>query len=288
MPRPAIADEVSNALELLSRPGALLHTASARSTMNLFSPQQRAVRAARIGREYMDLQPDVRADGLAAVVTAGPPGAGKTTALEHAGFDETYRNIDPDLVKDFLVGTALEDDTFADLLSISLPDGKPIMPMELASLIHRESVSVAENIAAVAMRAGENVILQGSLAWDGQPAQLLEQLEEFEYAALTIIDVEVDEDVAQERAIERWWLGRNDPHNALGGRYVPRYLIHDLYQSEGRTKCRTNAEVMLGMSKIPNTTLRTTSRGPDMTTESVSRKEAGPAGLDPPLNFDLG
>ncbi|WP_440710672.1 zeta toxin family protein [Herbiconiux sp. YIM B11900] len=250
-----------------------MHTDSPRSTANHYSDAQRAIRGAEVAAEFLAAQTAVERNGRVAVVTAGPPGGGKTTALQIAGFDATYRNIDPDIIKEHLVRRALKDRIYDDLLGRTLTDGLPIRPMELSSLVHRESVAISENIAAVSLRAGENVILQGSLAWEEQPARLLTQLKENEYGVLTILDVEAELATVLERAMHRWWLGRNDSSDPLGGRFVPRHLIEGLFLPSGGTKCRANAEVMLALSTIPSTSLHVSSHQSGTSTVTVTTKD---------------
>ncbi len=61
-------------------------------------------------------------DGRSAIVTAGPPAAGKSTALhaEIVGLD-TYRILDADIVKEYLIEQALDDGIYDDLLLESSP-----------------------------------------------------------------------------------------------------------------------------------------------------------------------
>lgn len=65
-----------------------------------------------------------RRDGRSAIITAGPPGAGKTTAVRTSVPDlDEYRVIDSDEVKDELIRKALQDGVYDDLLAEVLADG---------------------------------------------------------------------------------------------------------------------------------------------------------------------
>jgi hypothetical protein len=88
----------------------------------------------RLIEQYLARQSGVLLEGFAAVVTAGPPGAGKTSRLCEEGYDEEWRRIDPDIFKEMLVADATSDPDLATLLSPDLPDGRPVMPLELAAL----------------------------------------------------------------------------------------------------------------------------------------------------------
>lgn len=124
-----------------------------------------------------------------------------------------------------LLHRALDEGTFNDLLDIPLSDGLSIQPMELATLVHQESASIADSILRYCLEAGENVLLQGALGWDEYPNILLRALTKEDYSTLTILDVEVEETLALERSRERWWEGRHDPTDILGGRFVPEDVI---------------------------------------------------------------
>lgn len=272
MARPAIAQVVGEELERLSTAGAAFHTDSARATIHLFSDIERAKRTAEIGRAYLLLESDVERGGRVAIVTAGPPGAGKSTALANADLGEAFRNIDADVIKVQLLQRAVVEGTFDTFLEHRLADGGTVRPLELASLVHRESVAIADSLTTICLRRGENVIIQGSLAWDRQPYVVLDALAAFEYSDLTILDVEVDLSTALERSLDRWWAGRIDASIPMGGRYVPRSLIESLYLPDGTTKCRTNADRLYELSKDIPTTLRRTSYERGEATETVQAK----------------
>ncbi|MBW9110643.1 zeta toxin family protein [Microbacterium ureisolvens] len=275
MNRDPIAQDVARELEALAKGGA--HDAGGpRATFHLYSLTEQVRRAAEVVPAYLERDPDVGRDGQAAIVTAGPPGAGKTTALESAGLlSGSFRNIDADVVKDMLIERALHDGIFNDLLSRRLADGRPVRPRELAGLVHHESTAITHNLTQLCARRGENILVQGTLAWDQQPRVLLNMLEESEYASLTIVDVEVNLALALERALDRWWLGRVDASDPMGGRFTPSHVIEGLYLPDGSTKCRTNAEFMLAMSGQIPATLRVLSTDGDISTEVVKMRAGG-------------
>ncbi|WP_146145295.1 zeta toxin family protein [Microbacterium timonense] len=269
MSRDPISHEVARELDALAEGGA--HDAGGpHATLQLYSMPERVRRATEVIATYLERDPNVVREGQAAIVTAGPPGAGKTTALESAGLlAGSFRNIDADVVKDILLERALRDGIFDDLLSRRLADGRPVRPRELAGLVHHESTSITHNLTQLCARRGENILVQGTLAWEQQPRALLTMLEESEYAALTIVDVEVNLEVALERALNRWWLGRIDESDVLGGRFTPSHVIEGLYLPDGSTKCHANAEFMLAMSAHIPATLRVLSTDGDVSTEVV-------------------
>jgi len=133
--------------ELLAYDGPL-SPSGARSTV--MAPQnfrRGAVTPARreLWRElrgrYLARQPNVVMEGRAALLTAGVPGAGKSRAVERLGVvDEGWRRLDADVVKDYLIEDLVAAGRHEDLLGELLADGYPIMPAELATLVHEESV----------------------------------------------------------------------------------------------------------------------------------------------------
>lgn len=70
--------------------------------LNSSSLRSEAIAAARAA------QPNVTCGGHAAIVTAGPPGAGKSTAL-HAIGPTGYRVIDPDAIKEWTIARLEEE-----------------------------------------------------------------------------------------------------------------------------------------------------------------------------------
>jgi len=123
-----------------------------------------------------------------------------------------------------------------------LPDGRPLRPRELATLVHRESTQVLDMVQQRCIEAGENIVIEGTFRWDGLGARLLTELGGAGYTDLTIVDVEVTCDTALERAQVRWWTGRTDPDNELGGRFTPTAAITSLYpDGEARSICARNA-----------------------------------------------
>lgn len=248
---------VASELEMLGAPGEPLSMRGPRATTSLYLDAERVHRSVRLAREYLDLQPDVAREGRAAIVTAGPPGAGKSTTLGSSGLGGgSWREVDADKIKELIIRDELLAGTYSDLLERELSDGKPLMPLELSTLVHRESVAIASQVAAVSLRRGENIVIQGTLGWEGQTTAILKQLRGASYGELTIVDVEASLEVAIKRALDRWWSGRYDDGSALGGRFVPTSVIESLYLN-GSSKCRANATMMFELADFPSSQLIT-------------------------------
>lgn len=176
--------------------------------------------------------------GKAVIVAAGPPGAGKSSALKGLPLDG-YRQIDPDKIKDRLLDQAEHSGLLEYRKELLLPDRHGhVHQRELASHVHRCSTVIADLIRMTALSRGENVVVDGSLSWSPLVERYIDELLEAGYETATIISVETPEDVAVQRARDRWWEERvlGEP----GGRFIPEEVVRASF-TEGRSSCTTNA-----------------------------------------------
>lgn len=249
-PREDELELVHSALVELSAKGSAHAIDGPRATNRWFNEVELLRRQFEVADWYFGLQADVTVDARVAIVTAGAPGAGKSTSLARIGLlDGSYRNIDSDIIKDRLLEECSADGVFDDLLSNELADGRPVTLRELSSLVHRESTAIADAVIFESLRRGENIIMQGTLAWDEQPRILTEQLKGRDYVSLRIIDVQVSLEEALRRAKRRWRAGRIDTSDPLGGRFVNPSSIEQLYRSDGSSVCSENALVLREISQ---------------------------------------
>jgi hypothetical protein len=181
----------------------------------------------------------------AAIISAGPPGAGKSTALrERHLVDTSYRYLDADIVKDELLRRAIADGHYADLLSTTLADAHPIAPRELAALVHAESTEVIDDVREVCLQRRENVVIEGTLQWGPQGGILMAQLSARDYTDVRIVDVEVPASIAHEQAVRRWWEGRIrgiSGQDRMGGRFTPPAAVARLYEQGSVSRCAAHA-----------------------------------------------
>lgn len=197
--------------------------------------------------QYLDREKGIRRDGYAAIVTAGPPGAGKTTSMRASGVaGPGWRTLDADIVKDLLLTLDLPTRFFQELLNNRvLADGHRMHPREFASLVHLESVGILDEIRTRCLADGENVIIEGTLSWLPYSREILLALALQDYQSVTIYDVEVPEATAQERAVNRWWTGRLAAiagTDLMGGRFTPRAAIAERYSGAVRSICSAVAQ----------------------------------------------
>lgn len=192
--------------------------------------------------EFLGRHTGIATDGLAAVATAGPPAVGKSTRLEELGYGVEWRRIDSDDFKLLLIERDLHSGALAlpdEVGDLVLADGKGIMPLEISGLYHRESTAIADKAQEICMAARENVVVEGTLSWDGLAPRLVRDLVTHGYESLDVVLVEVPLKTALEQALMRWWPERRK--GGLGGRFTPAATIRGLYRTDTETMCGENA-----------------------------------------------
>lgn len=200
--------------------------------------------ASRVAAQYRAQQPDAPTRGRAALVTAGVPGAGKSTAIDAVAAG--YRRIDPDKIKDILLA---ELDS-AGLLDVRhehiLGDDQCVSPGELAGWVHRASTDVADLVRGASMQIGENYVMEGTLSWRKLTGSHVDELAIAGYERLMILDVEVPLSLAIAQSKQRWWVGRHRgrvTHGIqLGGRFISESALSQQYSARKSVSvCATNA-----------------------------------------------
>lgn len=251
-------------LNALTATGAELHRNSALATYlpgAAISTERMRFQRRLLDELFDEGRGDIGTDGLAALVTAGPPGAGKSTLVKNLNLaGEGWRVIDADDIKLRLLHAAVQDGIFEHVLARTLADGHRIMPNELSSLVHNESVLLADELIGRSLGYHENVVIEGTLSWEGLPRKYSRLLELNDYETVKIVDVEVDCATALEQAFIRWSEGRIREirgGDGMGGRFTPREAIASLYDSTGRfSRCNRNAvdffnsDTVTGFSEI--------------------------------------
>lgn len=248
---------VEEELNELTAPGSLLGKNSARATTHIYPPSDlgRIRFHNNLVEDYIAGLPKSNGDGRAVVITAGPPGAGKSTEIERLGFaKEGWKVIDSDVIKTRLLQKAYEDRIFEDILKRPLADGHPIMLNELIALVHVESTKLADMVLERCLSDQEDVVIEGTLSWEGLPQRYLRKLAEYDYRELTVLDVEVDCETALDQASDRWWRQRCEAISGrghfFGGRFTPRDAITTLYKAgEQISVCNTNSVNMFRSSQ---------------------------------------
>jgi chloramphenicol 3-O-phosphotransferase len=201
---------------------------------------------------FIQSRPEIRRDKKA-IVLAGPPGAGKSTA--QAALIQTTRtkpehwlSINADDFKDELLRQVRRDGSYDGYL---VPEevraleaaGEKFYPRELAALVHTESSILAKKARNEALASGMNVIIDGTLGNEKQARILLDRLQAAGYDVL-VADVETTQGVSEARSMSRWERGYLDAENGtatgldaeLGGRWVPQSFPASLFNEPGDTE----------------------------------------------------
>ncbi|MEV7574374.1 zeta toxin family protein [Pseudarthrobacter sp. NPDC089323] len=252
-------------MRALAKPGQPLAPDSPNATIN--NPQwfrrgrdsqleRRAVRVRlheKLKEDYLRRHPAVRQDRRA-VVLAGPPGAGKSTALKSVLGNKTtdYLTIDADEFKRALLEEARRDGSYETHI---LPDavrqlqlsGEAFYPLELSSLVHEESSMLAKQLREDAIDRGDNVIIDSVLSSPEAALQLGSILEAAGYA-IELIDVEVPYELSEQRIAARWRESYEEaltqtPGADLGGRWVPSEYARNVFDGpDGKSRPEAVAE----------------------------------------------
>lgn len=84
------------------------------------------------------------------------------------------------------------------------------------------------------------MVIDGSLSWGPLPQQYIGELLAAGYESATVISVESPEELAVERARERWWEERKS--GEPGGRFVPEAVVRACFEYR-ESSCAKNARV---------------------------------------------
>ncbi|NQD89477.1 AAA family ATPase [Paenarthrobacter sp. CM16] len=211
---------------------------------------------------FIESMPEVRR-GKKAIVLAGPPGVGKSTAqdalIQTTGTQKKHwLSINADDFKDKLLQQALRDGSYgsylmpAEVQSLEA-SGEKFYPRELAALVHAESSLLARKTRGVSLKSGLNVVIDGTLGNNKHARALLELLQAAEYDVL-VASVETTQAITEARSMGRWELGYLAAENGtakgldaeLGGRWVPLSFVASLFNEANALEsiCASNAAAM--------------------------------------------
>ncbi|MFE7051888.1 zeta toxin family protein [Streptomyces californicus] len=221
--------------------------------------------------------------GNAVLLTAGAPGAGKSTVQHRLG---SWQNEDSELgrlltsahglkVEDYV---ALDPDEFKRALyeaggmpqlspeQMALSFGRELTPAEMSGLLHREASVLHDQVGEWAQREGYNLLIDATLANETAGVARLNDLARSGYDQRVILSVEVPLETSLAQNASRWQTGRiayeqgTDPY---GGRMAPQEMIRALYAKNttglGHSISRQNAEKFVEQGLA--TGLITTERG---------------------------
>jgi predicted ABC-type ATPase len=255
-------DAHRNSVRAMAKPGQALAPDSPNATIN--NPawfrhtskgvERRAVRIRlhdQLKAQYVDAHPGVLQDRRA-VVLAGPPGAGKSTALGTVLGESVkeYLTVDADEFKRALLDTAIQDGSYAshivpDAVAARERTGEQFFPLELSSLVHEESSMLAKQLRSEAIERGDNVIIDTVLSSADSALALGAQLEAAGYS-IDVIDVEVPYSLSEQRIATRWqesYEAAVEHGHGLGGRWVPSEYAREVFDGpDGKSRPEAAAQ----------------------------------------------
>lgn len=191
-------------------------------------------------------------EGKAAILTAGVPGAGKSSAVGDVA--QGYFRIDPDEIKNLILSRMEQLGLLVDRHRFRLADGSAVSPGELSGWVHQASTAAANLARTQSLMLGENFLMEGTLQWPDLATLYPAELRRAQYEQLRILDVEVPKTVAVEQAKQRWWDGRTSAASAhgvvVGGRFISREAVESFYTDGGASVCAGRAREMFAAVEV--------------------------------------
>jgi hypothetical protein len=241
-----LTDRHYETLREFSRAGGPLRTEAPTATTNwsdayiatVPSPERRAFQRAILDRIP---QPD-GAENPVIIVTAGPPAAGKTRAVDsevvRSGIPrDQWVLADPDRLKDLILKALVADGSYRQrLLPREVTDredvGEIFFRREMASLVHEESSQIDKDLIRRTLLDGACLVIDGVLANEASARYTLKRVAvtDADYT-VSLVVVDCTREVSRIRGRRRWERGYLQALDAVsqgadrdqqpGGRFVP-------------------------------------------------------------------
>lgn len=155
--------------------------------------------------------------GRQAVMTGGPTGAGKSTALGLHHAPGSYLLLDPDLAKEALARHGGIPD---------VPGHPDLSPMERSTLVHQESMHIIEMLAQKAFASGTDVVFDGTMGNVTVTKNRITDLRQQGYKVSGLF-VDAPLSITRARVASRYRQGQRDYERGVGqgGRHVPDWVL---------------------------------------------------------------
>lgn len=213
--------------------------------------------------EYFAEKPGVLRDRQA-VITSGPPGAGKSSARRErvpASEEHLWRFVDADEFKRRLVTRMQQSGEYEAMIPAEVRSriaaGEQFAPGEFASLVHEESSILAARARSQALERGERVVFDGVNGSADKLRAQIEQLSRGGYTSVEIITVDGPKSVTRARVEHRWNESyerhlAGDPDAGHDARYVPEHITDALYgNDENYSSCARAVAKVTRREPIP-------------------------------------
>lgn len=190
------------------------------------------------------------------IVLAGPPGAGKSTALRTTLDASGFIVIDADELKSLLLQDMVKT---GDIESIMTPEvkalvkeGIPVFPAEMATAVHTESGRLKNVVMREVMREKANIVLDGAMSVRGVALATNRRFMKSKYT-YGIVNVEINQDLARQSARQRWQTSRRealaDPSKGCDARFLASSVVINTFENDGGSKTMANTLAMVADKK---------------------------------------
>ncbi len=211
----------------------------------------------RILRQTLGPQLSVgQVDPPIAILLAGPPGSGKSSA-RRALFDASderitgglnssdFVTIDADSIKEQLLDAAERD---GSLQSFLMPPeakelqskGEVFSKLDFASLVHEESSNLAKRCQRLAINERRNLILDQVCSNSEKTAALIDTLADQGYR-IRVVEIHAEKEFSEQSVFLRYLRDQE----RVDGRYVPTEVIDSVYAPDGTSRPRQSIQGIL-------------------------------------------
>lgn len=209
----------------LSSPGGPLSQANSKASLRVrewYSAKGRPHEVRDAVRRQIAALVNVETDSQnppTAILMAGPPGSGKSSALHEALTRVEYRGgirvIDADRIKDEFLVASMRDGTLHTILTPPgianlTRDGLVFHPRELSTLVHSESAFFAERLAERAVLDRQSFVLDATMQNANRAVERVTALKKAGYQ-VSIVEVACSRDQALHRTTSAGSPGENWP-----------------------------------------------------------------------------